>query len=454
MPTTSPTFTRRFLRLFIPAATQSLFFNLISIFDVLMIGQLGDVPVAAVGLAGQFAFLLNLTLFGATGGAAVFMAQYWGADDRANLRRVLGMTFGMCLGTALLFALMGLVFPRQVLALYSQDPQVIEAGAAFLRIAAWGYVFGAATTCLYAAVRSTGNTRLPMFVSVTFLVLTTASNFVLIFGHLGLPALGARGAALGRMVCTILEVLTLLLILSRIRSPILGSLRDLFGFDLVFVKRHVPQVAAVLVNEFLWALGVNLTNAILARLGTSSYAAFNIASTIIGIGFFVTIGCATSTAILVGHAVGAGDEAEAYRVAKRILWINIAGSLAVGLVIALVREWVVTLYQVEAATRQAAAAVMLVGGLSFWLRSQDGMFIVGILRGGGDIRFSALLDVGALWLLALPAVALAVLVLRLPVEWVYGAMLLENLGKAVGGLVRFRSRKWIRNVTAAGAAVA
>jgi putative MATE family efflux protein len=449
MDTPVPTFSRRFLRLFIPAATQSLVFNLIAIFDVLMVGQLGDVPVAAVGLAGQFAFLLNLTLFGASGGAAVFMAQYWGANERDNLRRVLGMTLGLSVGTAALFAFFALVFPHQVISLYTQDPRVAAEGASLLRIVGWSYVFGAITTSFYAAVRSTGNTRLPMFIGVFFLCLTTALNFVLIFGHLGLPALGVRGTALGRTICVTLEGMVLLSILYIRRSPVAGTPAQLFRLNLPFIRRHFQQIFAVLVNEFAWALGININNAILARLGTSAYAAFNIATTIIGVGFFVTMGCATSTSILVGHAIGAGEPEEAYRVAGRVLLINLAGSFAVGMLLVGVSDWVVTLYQVTEATRQAAAAIILVGGLFLWLRSQDGMIVIGILRGGGDIRYSAIIDVGGLWLASIPAVALAVLVFNLPPQWVYMAMLLENLVKAVGGLIRYFSRRWIKNVTVA-----
>jgi putative MATE family efflux protein len=442
-----PTFWRRFLKLFIPAATQSLFFNLISIFDVLMIGQLGDVPVAAVGLAGQFAFLLNLTIFGATGGAAVYMAQYWGAKDQANLRRVLGMTMGLCAGTAALFAFFALVFPFQVLTLYTQDPQVIQAGASVLRIVGWSYVFSAVTTTFYAGVRSTGDTRLPMLVGVTFLCLTTAANYVLIFGEFGLPAMGVRGTALGRTICTVSECLFLLAFLYLRKSPVAAHPRDFFRLNLPFVRGHIQQIFTVLANEFFWALGVNINSAILARLGTSSYAAYNIATTIIGFGFFMTMGCATSAMILVGHAIGAGKGEEAFHIARRILLVNLVGSFLIGIALVLVRNWVVTLYQVEETTRLAAAAVILVGGLFFWLRSQDGIFVVGVLRGGGDIRFAALLDVGGLWLAAIPAVALAVLVFHLPVHWVYAVMLLENLVKAVGGFYRFLTRRWIKNIT-------
>lgn len=441
-------FLKSFLRLFLPAATQGLFFNLIGIFDVLMVGQMGDVPVAAVGLAGQFFFLLNLTLFGTAGGAAMFSAQYWGARDLPNLRRVLGLCLGVGVSVAALFSAAALIAPQAVLRLYTQDAAVVQQGVAYLRIIAWSYVFTALTVTFATMVRSTGNTRLPMLVSVTFLCLNTLMNYSLIFGRFGLPALGVRGAATGTAIARILECLTLLFVLYRLRSPIVGSLRDYFSFNWAFASRHLRLILLIFLNEFLWALGVNIYNASIAHLGTSAYAAYNVASTFHGLGMFFAFACATTSSILVGHAVGAGEFELAYRTAGKILRISIIGSLLAGLLLIPARFALMDLYQVSPEARADAAKMILILGLTLWMRSMDSMFIVGILRSGGDSRFSAFLDVGAIWLAGIPMVLLCADVLHLPIEWVYLAILTESLVKSSLGLSRYLSRRWLRNLTA------
>ena len=447
--TAPSSFTRTFLRLFLPAGMQSLFFSLIGLLDVLMIGQLGDAPVAAVGMAGQFFFLLNLTLFGTAGGAGMFAAQYWGAQDVANLRRVLGLCLGVGFTAAAGFAVVALAAPGWVISLYTTDPEVTRLGIAYLRIIGWSYLFTAVTISFSGMVRSTGNTRLPMLVSVFFLSLNIALDYGLIFGRLGLPEMGMRGAAVGTAISRALECLTLLLILYTRHSPAAGSLRQLFQLDLPFVSHHLRLIFLVFFNEFVWALGVNVYNAIIARLGTSAYAAYNVTSTVLGIGLFFSFGCATTSGILVGHAIGAGQPEKAYRTGGRILLISMSGSLLIGLLMAAFRVPLMDLYQVSAQARADAEIMILVAGLTLTLRGTDAMFIVGILRSGGDTRFSALLDVGAIWFAGIPLLALVVFVFHAPVQWVYLAILCESLVKAIFGLRRYFTRRWIRNITSA-----
>ena len=443
----SSSFTRTFLRLFLPAGMQSLFFSLIGLLDVLMIGQLGDAPVAAVGMAGQFFFLLNLTLFGTAGGSGMFAAQYWGKRDVANLRRVLGLCLTVGVSAAGGFALVALLAPGWVISLYTADPEVTRLGISYLRIIGWSYLFTAGTVSFSAMVRATGNTRLPMLVSVLFLSLNIALDYSLIFGRFGLPVLGIRGAAVGTALSRGLECLTLLIILYARRSPVAGSPRQLFQLDLPFASHHLRLIFLVFINEFVWALGVNVYNAIIARLGTSAYAAYNVTSTVVGLGLFFSFGCATTSGILVGHAIGAGELEKAYRTAGRILMISISGSLLIGLLMIAFRVPLMDLYQVSAQARTDAELMILVAGLTLTLRGTDAMFIVGILRSGGDTRFSALLDVGAIWLAGIPILALVVFVFHAPAQWVYLAILCESLVKAIIGLRRYFTRRWMRNIT-------
>ena len=325
----SPSFARTFTRIFVPVAFQNLFFSLIGILDVLMVGQLGDAPVAAVGLAGQFYFLLTLTLFGTASGASVFAAQYWGARDLPNLRRVLGLCLSVCLGVAVIFAFGALVFPRWVMGLYTQDPAVVGLGVSYLQIIGWSYVFTAITVTIAAMVRSTGNTRLPMLVAVSTLTLDMALEYCLIFGKLGLPALGVRGSALGTAISRGVECLALVLTANGRPLPVAMAPRQLFGFNLAFVSHHLRLILLVFLNEFLWVLGVNGYSAMMAHLGTSAYAAYNISSTFLGVGLFVAMGCTTTCSILVGHHIGAGQPEAAYRTASRALVISVLGSILV-----------------------------------------------------------------------------------------------------------------------------
>ena len=360
---------------------------------------------------------------------------------------MLGLCLSVCLTAAAVFAITALVFPAWVMSLYTRDPAVISLGISYLRIIGWSYLFSAITISFAVILRSTGNTRLPMLVSVSMLCLNTALNYSLIFGKFGLPALGVQGAAIGTTICRILECVILLTILYKQHSPVAAPPRQLFHFDLAFVSRHLRLIMLVFLNEFFWALGVNVYNAMIARLGTSAYAAYTITVSLQSLGLFFAMGCATTCGILVGQRIGAGKDQEAHQIASRILVISFCGSIVVGLLLAAARVPLMNLYQISEDARQDASAMLLIAGLTLWLRSLDPMFIIGILRSGGDTRYSALLDVGAIWLAGIPAVALAAFVFHLPVEWVFCAMLTENVVKNALGYRRFITMTWMRNIT-------
>lgn len=332
---------------------------------------------------------------------------------------------------------------------FTPDPVVIALGVSYLRIIGWSYLAISITSAFGNLLRSAGNTRLPMLVAVTFLCLNIFLDYCLIFGRAGLPNLGIRGAATGTAIARVLECLTLLTIIYWKRLPAAAPLKALINLNVSFVTHHMRHIFVVFINEFLWALGVNVINAIFARLGTQPYAAYNIAASFQTLGMFYSMACMTACGIMVGNAIGAGEDEEAFSIARRILWIGMVGTAMVGLALLLLRNPIMSLYQVSDQTRQDATGILVVVACFLWLRGMDGIFVVGILRSGGDTRYYALLDVGAIWLAGIPAVALAAFVFHLPVEFIFAAMLAENLVKNSLGLRRYLSRRWIRNLTQA-----
>ncbi len=442
-------FLKSFSHLFIPAFIQFIFFNLIGIFDVLMVGQLGDAPVAAVGLAGQIYFLLNLALFGIGSGCAVLGAQYWGARDQRSLHRILGICLATGIAIGLIFSLMALIIPTRLIGIYTQDPVVIQQASAYLRIIGWAYMVLPISSAYYNLLRSIGDTRLPMAVSVACLSLNILLDYCLIFGRFGMPALGILGAALGTAIARVVECASLLTLVYWRRLPLAASIKQMASLDWYFFSHHIRTVGIVFLNEFLWAMGINAYNAIFSHLGTQPYAAYNIANSINSIGLCYAMGVMSTCGILVGNAVGAGENDLAFTIGRRSIWLNLAGSCVVGAILFLLRDPLMTLYQVSAQTRQDATGILVIVGSLLWLRGLDGMFVVGILRSGGDTRFSALLDVGAIWLAGVPAAAAAAFIFHLPVPLVFMTMYAENLVKNVFGLRRFLTRRWMHNITQA-----
>lgn len=435
------------VRIALPIATQSLVMSSLNMVSVVMIGQLGETELAAVGLAGQIFFLVNLILFGVASGAAMFTAQLWGKGDIPNIRRVLGLSLKLGLLGAGVFWALAIFAPQAALQFYTEDPAVVALGADFLRIFGWSYPFFAVTFAYAFVLRSTGNVRLPMAVTVFALSLNTILAYGLIFGHFSLPKMGVEGAAWAGLIARVVECLLMLGMVYRRRDyPAAASLADIFEFDWNFIVRVMKPVLPVIANELLWSMGITTYSAIYARVGTDAIAAINIVGAIDQLAFVAFIGLGNATAILVGNLIGKGDKEEAIRYAGRSLGLQILAGVLIGLLVYLFADGIFSLYKVSPGVIESARSLLLIMAAAIWLRAANMVMIVGILRAGGDTRFSLALDGMVIWVVGVPLAAFAAFILHWPVELVYLMALTEEVTKFIFSLWRFFSRKWINDL--------
>jgi putative MATE family efflux protein len=430
----------------LPVAFQQVIVALLNMVGVVMVGQKGEAAVAAVGLAGQVFFLLTLVLFGIGSGSAMFTAQLWGRRDIPSLRKVLSLCLVLSLGASLVFFLLSEIFPAPIIAIFSKDAVVIRLGSAYLKVFAWSFLFFTITYIFSVILRSTGNVRLPMFVSISALVVNILLTYGLIFGEFGLPVLGIQGAAVAVVVSRFLECAFLLLLIYGQQSPVAATIRELVAFDFSFIVNVLKPVLPVVLNEFLWSMGVTAYSVIYARMGTGSIAAINMIATIDNLAFAMITGISTSTAIMVGNLIGSGEEEESFRYSVRSLGMGTLTGLLLGGIALLGSNHILALYKVSTVVLENAETILLVFGASLWLRATNSILIVGVLRSGGDTRFCLFVDGLIIWLVGVPAALIGAFVFQLPVYWVYLLAMADEITKCVIGLRRFASRKWIHNL--------
>ena len=432
----------------IPIIIQQFTFSGLNMLAVVFVGQKGEVSVAAVGLAGQLAFLLNLVHFGIISGAAMFTAQFWGRKDVPNLRRVLGLCLMLAISASLIFFVLAQFLPSQILGIYSKDPEVIALGGQYVRVYSWTYLFFAITFSYALVMRSTGDVRTPTTVSVSALLLSTFLSYSLIFGKFGLPELGIQGAAVAAVIARALECVTLISITYAKKSAVAASLRELTNFDRAFVTRVIKPMLPVILNELFWSLGITTYNIIYGRMGTESYAAMNIVSTVEQMAFVFFIGIANATSVLVGNRIGAGNEDEAYKYAGRSIGLGILGGMVIGLLLQLVKAPILSLYNVSPEVIENAGNVINVITFFLWVRVNNMTIVIGVLRAGGDTRFSMFIDGIIIWLVGVPMAYLGANLWNLPAYLVYLCAMSEEATKWILGINRYFSRKWIHNLAA------
>jgi putative MATE family efflux protein len=435
------------LRFGLPIALQNLVTSSLNAVGVLLIGQLGEVSVAAVGLGNQIFFLLSLMLFGITSGSAIFTAQFWGSQELAGIRKVTGFCMAMGLAAGTLFTIVALGFPSWALSLYTKDPAVIALGSQYLRIVGISYVASAISYTYANNLRSTGNVRIPMLVSMVALGSGTLLNYALIFGKFGLPEMGVSGVALGTTIARIGEAAAMVAVVYLRKLPVAFRLDDMRNISAPFIRKFFVTVLPVWANETVWSFGITVYNVIYARVGTEAIAAVNIASTIESIAFVLSIGLGNATAIMIGNKIGAGDEVRAKQFGWRGLTTGWMLAAVLGTTLIVLSPEIVSWYKVSPGAAQSARYILIFMGCIMWAKMSNHMLIVGILRSGGDTRYSLILDVGTVWLAGIPMGLLGAFVLHLPIYWVVVMVgLADELAKLIGGMLRFVSGKWVNNL--------
>ena len=448
-------FWRIALKLAFPVAMQNLLTSSFILVDTIMVGQLGDLSLSAVGMAGQFGWFLNMITFGMCSGAAVFISQYWGAKDTAGIRRTYGIAVvSVCLISALFFVI-GLLFPEGVVRIFNREPDVVEAGAAYLRIACWSYLATGVNMVFCIVLRSTENVKLPMYVSLVTTVLNAFMDYGLIFGAFGMPEMGIRGAALATVISAWAGPVLILAVSAIQHTMLISPIKELFGFNKRSIAEYYEKATPVIINETLWGLGTLLFSVIFANLGYQYYAAVTIFRTFDNIAFVFFIGLCNASSIMVGKNVGAGHIKRAVEDSRRfVLFVSLC-SVLTGVLIIIFRFQLASVFNLSGSitpeTLKLTASLLLVYGIELPVRNLPYILIVGTFRPGGDTKIGMKLDLLSLWLCSVPLTTLAAFVFKLPFIAVFAIMYVaEDYLKVILCIKHYFTYSWLRPVTEQG----
>lgn len=444
-------FIRSMLALALPVAFQQLITASLNMIDVLMVGQLGETSVAALGLANQIFFLLILFLFGVTSGMSIFTAQYWGKGDVENIRKVLGICLAIAVFVATLFTLAATLIPQRLMSFYTQDQEVIRLGSEYLRIVGLSYIMMAITVSYISVLRSITWVNITVVVAIVALGLKTILAYLLIFGIGIFPELGVRGAAIGTAAGWIFECILLLVLVYALKTPLAANPFSFFRFNRPFVLNVLKTSMPAAINEVLWSVGVTSYNAVYARIGTDAIAAVNINATIEELMFVLFIGLGNACAVMVGNKIGAGEKDIAFEYGRRFLILGVTVAVIGGAVVLSLREPVIGLYEISPSAAENLRGLMLVFAISAWLRMLNFILFIGTMRAGGDTRYAMFTELFSIWLVGVPSALIGGFVLHLPVYGVYALVLLEEVVKAIIVFRRFVSRRWIHDLVNAPA---
>ena len=435
----------------VPVALQNLLTTTGSMIDTMMIAPLGETSVGAVGLCAQFSSLMFSCYWGFVGGGMLLISQYWGAQDDDGIDRSYGMTLSCMLTVAILFACLALFAPATVMRLYTDKAALQAIGVEYLSVVGVAYVFQILSVGMSALLRSTERVRIPLYASIASVAANIGLNWVFIYGHLGVPAMGIRGAALATACAAAINALLTVVLAACQRYPYLFHLRRHFRWTRAHLGEYFRKCFPIICNELLIGVGNMVINMVLGRQSEQAIAAVAVFRTLEGlvIGFFA--GFSNAASVLVGKCVGAGELETAYERAKRLVPMCAGCILCLCLALVALNQPILTAMSLSGESLRIGSGILMIYCVAAVIRmcnwTQNDTY-----RASGDAVTGTVLEITFMYLLLLPAVCLSGLVLHAPFFVIFACCYIDEPIRFVLMQIHMYSGKWVRPVTEVGRA--
>ena len=433
--------------LVIPMALQNLINVGVSSADVIMLGKVGETSLSASSLAGQVQFIMSLFFYGLTSGASVLTAQYWGKQDTRTIEKIFGMAMSIAFIVSVIFTAAALLFPTQLMRVFTKETDVIEQGIIYLRIIAFSYILTAITSVYLNIMRSVERVIISTVVYLISLMVNVILNYILIFGKLGFHPMGIKGAAIATLIARATELLIVFIYDKFYNQITRFRVKDLFVWDKWLVKDFLTYTVPVMLNELVWGSGTSASAAIIGHLGKSVVAANSVTQITRQLALVVSFGISNATAILIGKAIGEEKYEKARLYAKRFVRLSVILGI-IGAFVVLGASYITSSYLSLSKDAEAHLKFMMFVMSYFVIgQSYNATLVVGVFRSGGDTKFGLILDTATLWGCSILLGFLAAFVFKLPLPVVYVLLMSDEIIKLPITTKRYKSMKWLKNVT-------
>jgi len=451
-------FYRRVLGVAVPIIIQNGITNFVSLLDNIMVGQVGTVPMSGVSIVNGLLFVFNLCVFGASSGAGIFTAQFYGSRDETGVRHTFRFKFLICAAISLLGTGIFLMGGQTLIGLYltgegdaATAAGALDYGLKYLHVMIWGFLPFALTNAYSSTLRETGKTTVPMVGGITAVLVNLCLNYVLIFGHFGAPEMGVEGAALATVISRYVELAIVAgwTHLNPARNPyIVGAYRSLY-IPGRLLKAIFLKGMPLLLNEFLWSSGMAILNQCYSTCGLDVVPAMNISSTLYNLGSVVFLSMGNAVGIIMGQMLGAGNpEAEVRDANRKLIAVSVASGALFGGLMASVSGLFPQIYNTTDQVRLLAAQLICVSAAMMPFNSYTNATYF-TLRSGGQTMVTFLFDSCFVWVCCVPLAFCLSRFAGLSILPLYMLCQAMDLIKCAIGAAMLKQGKWIQNLTTA-----
>lgn len=426
----------------IPVALQSMLQSSFSMIDQVMVGQLGKKAIAGVEIAGKPAFIYAFIVNAICTIAGIMIAQYIGQKDHLSEEKAITVNGLVTIVFGFLFTAISLGFTRPFLHLFTKDEQVIREGMKYLRIIGYSYIPLGLTSLLAVPIRTHGKSSWPLYVSILSAIINTSLNYVLIFGHFGMPQLGITGAA----IASVISQLVSMILLTFLFLKLYGGFHPSLALGKKRTKQYIKMLAPVVLSEFLWTLGQSMNTFVYGHMGTSELAGMSLTGPVQGMLIGALSGLSQAAGILIGQSLGEKHYEEAYHHSKTLMRYGFIGSAVLAVALLIFRTPYVGIYQVDHHVQSIGSSLLLVFAFLMPIKVENMILGGGIIRSGGLTHYIMFIDTFGTWGVGVPLALLSGLVFHLPIVSVYLILSQEEVVRLIISIIIFRSKKWMHTI--------
>ena len=439
----------RLFYLLVIVALQNVIAYSVNMADNMMLGSYSQTALSGAATVNQLQFLVQQATIAIGDGMVMLNAQYWGKRELSPIRSITGIALkgGLLFGTGML--LLTTFFPEQLIRIFTSDQSIIAEGVAYLTLIKYTYLFYILSTILMAALRSVETVHISFWISVMSLIVNVSINNVLIFGRLGFPEMGIRGAAVGTLAARILEFCVVLFYVARVDKQLRLFSEKFFRPNRELEADYWQVAVPVISTNLLWSIATPIQTAILGRLSADAIAANSVSNTIFQYLKVVSVSEASATSVVMGRTIGSGVT-EPYRLkpyVRSLQAIFLAFGFAFGGILLLIRGPLLSLYALTPGAMELAGQLILLMAFIYVGMAYQMPVASGIIRGSGDTKFSMYVNLISTWGIVMPLSFAAAFWWKLPVFWVVLLLNSDQIFKCIPVAIRVNGYKWVHVLT-------
>lgn len=433
----------------LPIMAQQFITTFVNLIDNVMIGSIGNIALTSVTVANRFFLIVNSLLFGLCGAAGIYIAQYFGAKEKRKCQEVFNINMFFSIGAAVLFTFVIFVFPQFAVELFSKTPIIVEEAIKYLQFAKYTYIpFAISFTCMMA-LRAVGINKIQLKVGTVAVLTNTLLNYCLIFGHFGFPEMGIQGAAIATVTARVVEMTIYLVVLYRNRHFFSFDLKGMIRINLGLLTNIIRKAIPLTANEILFSIGQSLIFMSYMRCDEYLVASISVVDTVANIMFIVFGGLSSAISIMIGNKLGANQLDEAKENARKLLCFGLMVSLVIGSIFFMLAPLIPNMYNVDVPIKEAIVTLVRIKSIMINIYAFN-VCIFFILRAGGDVVSTMVMDSGFLWVAGVLVSTVLSSFTTISLITLYIIVESLDLIKLMIAAYFFKKERWVKNIAVAG----